>query len=90
MLVKFVLTKDLVYCFLKFQDQDSFLEYFFLRFGDLKNVIALSEKKPPLNTQMGPNPFRNRIETVKTFHDRLFFQTFKSVICNEKFCENVS
>ena len=52
--------------------------------------IELSEKKPPLNTQMGPNPFRNRIETVKTFHDRLFFQTFKSVICNEKFCENVS
>jgi len=49
-----------------------------------------SRKKPPLNTQMGPNPFRNRIETVKTFHDRLFFQTFKSVICNEKFCENVS
>ena len=38
---------------------------------------------------MGPNPFRNRIETVKTFHDRFFFQTFKSVICNEKF-ENVS
>ena len=32
----------------KFQAEDSFLEYFFLRFGDLKNFIALSEKKPPL------------------------------------------
>ena len=31
----------------KFQAQDSFLEYFFLRFGDLKNT--LSEKKPPLD-----------------------------------------
>ena len=31
-----------------FQAQDSFLEYFFLRFGDLKKRITLSEKKPPL------------------------------------------
>ena len=31
---------------MKFQAQDSFLEYFF--FGDLKKRIALSEKKPPL------------------------------------------
>ena len=32
----------------KFQAQDSFLEHFFWRFGDLKKRIALSEKKPPL------------------------------------------
>ena len=32
----------------KFQAQDSFLEYFFRRFGDLKKRNALSEKKPPL------------------------------------------
>ena len=32
----------------KFQAQDSFLEYFFWRFGDLKKRIALSEKKTPL------------------------------------------
>ena len=32
----------------KFQAQDSFLEYFFWRFGDLKKRIALSEKKPTL------------------------------------------
>ena len=28
----------------KFRTQDSFLEYFFWRFGDLKKRIALSEK----------------------------------------------
>ena len=33
---------------IKFQAQDSFLEIFFWRFGDLKKRIALSEKKPPL------------------------------------------
>ena len=32
----------------KFQAKDSFLEYFFWTFGDLKKRIALSEKKPPL------------------------------------------
>ena len=33
----------------KFQVQDSFLEFFFWIFGDLKKQIALSEKKPPLD-----------------------------------------
>ena len=32
----------------KFQVQDSFLEYFFWRLGDLGKRIPLSEKKPPL------------------------------------------
>ena len=32
----------------EFQVQDSFLEYFFLRFGDLVKQISLSEKKLPL------------------------------------------
>ena len=36
----------------EFQVQDSFLEYFFWRFGDLKKRIALSEKKPPLTESL--------------------------------------
>ena len=32
----------------KFQVQDSFLEYFFWRFGDLKNELLFLKKKPPL------------------------------------------
>ena len=47
-LQKNIFQKTILNLKFKFQAQDSFLEYFFWRFGDLKKRIARSEKKPPL------------------------------------------
>ena len=53
---------------LNFKLKDSFLDFFFfLRFGDLKNKIALSEKKPPLAIlPCGQSPKENIIIIKKS------------------------
>ena len=60
----------------KFQVQDSFLEYFFSRFGDLKNESHflkkshLYSKKKQKKTQNSYQPAQNKQMTDKSFIKR--------------------
>ena len=64
----------------RFQVQDSFLEYFFWRLGDLEKQIALSEKKPPLWKCYAAQPDKNcpNSEELKYYFSNLSFRFLNS------------
>ena len=69
----------------KFQAQDSFLEFFFLRFGDLKNVSHFLKKKPPLGVTINTKSDRFIIYIIILYLKGYLPNLLVTALCHQIF-----